>query len=161
MKENTILYVKWTSDSSCTADCTNIARRWAKEKIDGIACRNIIKGYLSRSLRPDEPIKRKHEAVMFTCALNYDATSQAFSMAHQTKKSTAQMVKVLVLAFELKLSKTSRTYSATCLQPIWQRITLQHLGTMVLHLETTTGTSSQMNPSLAHNLWHLCTALNL
>jgi len=138
VKENTILYAKWTSNSSsCTANFTDTSSHWAKEEIDEIACRSIIKGYPDGTFKPNESIKREHVAVMFTSTFEltpirgtikfndvptnhmyYDAITQVYQAGifegvsngkfnPDANMTCAQMAKVVVLAFRLESSETS------------------------------------------------------
>ncbi|MBE1556478.1 InlB B-repeat-containing protein [Sporosarcina limicola] len=161
--ENSTLYAKWTMNHSadeepapipvqtpeeverpeestgpmCTIRFTDTSTHWAKEMIEDIASRCIIIGYPDGTFRPNEPIKRRHVAIMFTRAFELapirnsiafsDVPTNHFYYAAITKvyqagifdgasngkfnpdanMTRAQMAKVLVLAFGLESNGTS------------------------------------------------------
>jgi len=97
VKENTVLYAKWTMNSTsddslalipiqppvidqpeesmgliCTANFTDTATHWAQIEIDDIACREIIKGYPDGTFKPNNSITREHVALMFTRAFELE-----------------------------------------------------------------------------------------
>ncbi|MEY9974481.1 putative repeat protein (TIGR02543 family) [Lysinibacillus sp. RC46] len=68
--ENTTLYAKWTKlGSDCNITFKDIDNNWAKEMIEQIANRCIIKGYPDGTFRPNNMIQRQHVVLMIERAL--------------------------------------------------------------------------------------------
>ncbi|GLC88057.1 leucine-rich repeat protein [Lysinibacillus piscis] len=115
---------------------SDISKHWAKDMIEGIATRGIIKGYPDGTFRPNEPIQRQHIAVMFGRAFTLISKREAtpfkdvpsnhpyYEVIMQLQQAEimdgvngfflpeepltrAQMAKVLVRAFELPIGGTS------------------------------------------------------
>jgi len=151
VRENMTLYAKWvekientaepvensddtpelTPASACTTQFTDIAKHWAKDLIEDIAGRCIIKGYPDSTFKPNASIQRQHVAVLLTRAFDlpairkvqnftdvsanhkyYDAIMQVYQAGifdgangqfnSDAYMTRAQMAKILVLAFELE-----------------------------------------------------------
>ncbi|MEK4229265.1 Ig-like domain-containing protein [Solibacillus sp. FSL H8-0538] len=114
-------------DTTVEIDFSDTSEHWAKEEIEAMFARDIIKGYLDGTFKPNDPIKREHVAVMLTRALElnpihtartfsdvstsspyYDAISKLQlagiidgtngAFHPQASMTRAQMAKVLVLA---------------------------------------------------------------
>ncbi|MEY9978263.1 leucine-rich repeat protein [Lysinibacillus sp. RC79] len=129
--ENTTLYAKWTELSSgCNITFNDISTNWAKEMIEEIANRCIIKGYPDGTFRPNNMIQRQHVVLMIDRALPLAPIRDAASFLDVPKShvyyeqitrlqragivdgsdgafrpnvyiTRAQMAKILVLAFDL------------------------------------------------------------
>ncbi len=75
---STTLYAKWIEnkkeiDESIEEDKPNfsdVSTHWSKEMIEEIAALGIINGYPDGTFRPNEPILRKHIAIMINRALD-------------------------------------------------------------------------------------------
>jgi len=129
--ENTTLYAKWTKlDSGCNITFNDISTNWAKEMIEEIANRCIIKGYPDGTFRPNDMIQRQHVVLMIDRALQPAPIRDAVSFSDVPKNhiyyeqitrlqragivdgsneafcpdayiTRAQMAKMMVLAFGL------------------------------------------------------------
>ncbi len=151
VRDNMTLYAKWNTEEkiepvekekevplveqpiapACTIQFTDIATHWAKDMIEDITGRCIIKGYPDRTFKPNDPIQRQHVAVLLTRAFDllairevqnftdvsashkyYDSIMQVYQAGifdgidgqfnPDAYMTRAQMAKILVLAFELK-----------------------------------------------------------
>ena len=151
VRDNMILYAKWNTEEkielvekekevppveqstapACTIQFTDIATHWAKDMIEDITGRCIIKGYPDGTFKPNDPIQRQHVAVLLTRTFDllairevqnftdvsashkyYDAIMQVYQAGifdgidgqfnPDAYMTRAQMAKILVLAFELK-----------------------------------------------------------
>ncbi|MFF2179039.1 leucine-rich repeat protein [Lysinibacillus sp. NPDC058147] len=129
--ENTTLFAKWTELSSgCNIIFNDISTNWAKEMIEEIANRCIIKGYPDGTFRPNDMIQRQHVVLMIDRALQLTPVRKAkpftdvptshpyYEQITRLQRAgivdgsngafrpnayitRAQMAKILVLAFEL------------------------------------------------------------
>ncbi|GLC87628.1 InlB B-repeat-containing protein [Lysinibacillus piscis] len=135
-KEKEVVPIEQPIAPACTAEFTDIATSWAKDMIEDIAGRCMIKGYPDGTFKPDAPIQRQHVAVLFARAfelaptreiisfndipvehLYYDAIMKVYQAGifdgidGQFKPNAyitrAQMAKVFVLAFGLDTNGTS------------------------------------------------------
>ncbi|WP_285398368.1 leucine-rich repeat protein [Lysinibacillus sp. fls2-241-R2A-57] len=125
------LYARWTQESNgCNIIFKDIDNNWAKEMIEEIAKRCIIKGYPDGTFRPNDMIQRQHVVLMIDRALQLTPIRGAVSFSDVPKShvyyeqitrlqragivdgsngefrpnayiTRAQMAKILVLAFDL------------------------------------------------------------
>ncbi|MGE7675697.1 InlB B-repeat-containing protein [Lysinibacillus sp. NPDC094403] len=68
--ENLTLYAKWNKESKeCQTTFKDIDNNWAKDMIEEIASRCIIKGYPDGTFRPNDMIQRQHVVLIIERAL--------------------------------------------------------------------------------------------
>ncbi|KOP71417.1 hypothetical protein AMS59_18520 [Lysinibacillus sp. FJAT-14745] len=78
--ENLTLYAKWKKESKeCQTTFKDIDNNWAKDMIEEIASRCIIKGYPDGTFRPNDMIQRQHVVLMIERALPLTQLREAVS----------------------------------------------------------------------------------
>ncbi|MFF2179475.1 InlB B-repeat-containing protein [Lysinibacillus sp. NPDC058147] len=78
--ENLTLYAKWNKESKeCQTTFKDIDNNWAKDMVEEIASRCIIKGYPDGTFRPNDMIQRQHVVLMIERALPLTPLQEAVS----------------------------------------------------------------------------------